>query len=154
MDTVRRRSPCAPSGRISAARGFATRSILLGAGAAASALGGVGIAQGDPVSLSTLKSLSIEDLMKIEVTSVSKTGEPLSDAAAAVYVITREDILNSGAKSLPDILRLAPNLQVAQITASTFAITARGFNGPLASKLLVLVDGRSVYTPLYTGVLL
>jgi iron complex outermembrane recepter protein len=153
MTVARGRARCAPSGRISAARGFATRSILLGAGAVAAAFGGVGIAQGDAVSMSTLKTLSIEDLMKIEVTSVSKTGEPLSDAAAAVYVITREDILNSGAKSLPDILRVAPNLQVAQITASTFAITARGFNGPLASKLLVLVDGRSVYTPLYSGVL-
>jgi iron complex outermembrane receptor protein len=144
---------CEPGGKITAARGFATRSILLGVGAVASAFGAVGVAQGDAVSMSTLQTLSIEDLLKIEITSVSKTGEPLSDAAAAVYVITREDIFNSGAKSLPDILRLAPNLQVAQITASTFAITARGFNGPLASKLLVLVDGRSVYTPLYSGVL-
>jgi iron complex outermembrane receptor protein len=102
--------------------------------------------------MNSLKTLSIEDLMNIEITSVSKTAEPLSDAAAAVYVITREEILNSGARSLPDILRLAPNLQVAQITSSTFAITARGFNGPAASKLLVLIDGRSVYTPYHSGV--
>jgi iron complex outermembrane receptor protein len=102
--------------------------------------------------MSSLKILSIEDLMNLEITSVSKTGEPLSDAAAAVYVITREEILHSGARSLPDILRLAPNLQVAQITSSTFAITARGFNGPAASKLLVLIDGRSVYTPYHSGV--
>jgi iron complex outermembrane recepter protein len=108
--------------------------------------------QGDDLSTSSLKSLSIEDLMSIEITSVSKRGEPLSDAAAAVYVITREEILNSGARSLPDILRLAPNLQVAQITSSSFAITARGFNGPAASKLLVLIDGRSVYTPYHSGV--
>jgi iron complex outermembrane receptor protein len=108
--------------------------------------------QGDTLSTSSLKSLSIEDLMNLEVTSVSKRGEPLSDAAAAVYVITREEILNSGARSLTDILRLAPNLQVAQITSSSFAITARGFNGPAASKLLVLVDGRSVYTPYHSGV--
>jgi len=108
--------------------------------------------QGDNLSTSSLKSLSIEDLMNLEVTSVSKRGEPLSDAAAAVYVITREEILNSGARSLPDILRLAPNLQVAQITSSSFAITARGFNGPAASKLLVLIDGRSVYTPYHSGV--
>ena len=103
-------------------------------------------------STSSLKTLSIEDLMNIQITSVSKRGEPLSDAAAAVYVITREDILNSGARSLIDILRLAPNLQVAQITSSSFAITARGFNGPAASKLLVLIDGRSVYTPYHSGV--
>jgi iron complex outermembrane receptor protein len=100
----------------------------------------------------SLKELSIEDLMKIEVTSVSKAAEPLSDAAAAVYVITRDDILRSGARSIPDMLRLAPNLQVAQITSSSYAITARGFNGPTASKLLVLIDGRSVYTPYHSGV--
>jgi iron complex outermembrane receptor protein len=108
--------------------------------------------QADALSTNSLKSLSIEDLMNLEVTSVSKRGEPVSDAAAAVYVITREEILNSGARSLPDILRLAPNLQVAQITANSFAITARGFNGPAASKLLVLIDGRSVYTPYHSGV--
>jgi iron complex outermembrane receptor protein len=108
--------------------------------------------QDDALSTSSLKTLSIEDLMDLQVTSVSKRGEPLSDAAAAVYVITRQEILNSGARSLPDILRLAPNLEVAQITSSSFAITARGFNGPAASKLLVLVDGRSVYTPYHSGV--
>jgi iron complex outermembrane receptor protein len=108
--------------------------------------------QGADLSTSSLKSLSIEDLMNIEITSVSKRGEPLNDAAAAIYVITREEILNSGARSLPDILRLAPNLQVAQITSSSFAVTARGFNGPAASKLLVLIDGRSVYTPYHSGV--
>jgi len=109
-------------------------------------------AQGDNLSTSSLKTLSIEDLLNLEVTSVSKRGEPLSDAAAAVFVITREEILNSGARSLPDILRLAPNLQVAQITSNSFAVTARGFNGPAASKLLVLIDGRSVYTPYHSGV--
>ena len=90
--------------------------------------------------------------MKIEVTSVSKTAEPLSDAPAAVYVITRDDILHSGARTIPDMLRLAPNLQVAQITSDSYAITARGFNGSAASKLLVLIDGRSVYTPYHSGV--
>lgn len=90
--------------------------------------------------------------MKTEVTSVSKAAEPLSDAPAAVYVITREDILRSGAQSIPDMLRLAPNLQVAQITSTGYAISARGFNGSAASKLLVLIDGRSVYTPYHSGV--
>ena len=79
-------------------------------------------------SMSSLKALSIEDLMNIEVTSVSKAAEPLNDAATSIYVITREDILNSGAQSIPDMLRLAPNLQVAQITSTSYAITARGFN--------------------------
>ena len=110
------------------------------------------VAEGNAVSTTSLKTLSIEDLMNLEITSVSKRGEPLSDAAAAIYVITREEILNSGARSLPDILRLAPNLQVAQITSNSYAITARGFNGPAASKLLVLIDGRSVYTPYHSGV--
>ena len=90
--------------------------------------------------------------MKTEVTSVSKAAEPLSDAPAAVYVITREDILRSGAQSLPDMLRLAPNLQVAQITSTGYAISARGFNGTTSSKLLVLIDGRSIYTPYHSGV--
>jgi iron complex outermembrane receptor protein len=106
----------------------------------------------DELSTNSLKSLSIEELTNLEVTSVSKVAEPLSEAAAAVYVITREDIRNSGARSLPEILRLAPNLEVAQITSSSYAITARGFNGPAASKLLVLIDGRSVYTPYHSGV--
>ncbi|HEV2702383.1 MAG TPA: TonB-dependent receptor [Steroidobacteraceae bacterium] len=103
-------------------------------------------------SISSLKNLSVDELLNVEVTSVSKTAEPLSDAASAIYVITRDEILRSGARSLPDMLRLAPNLEVAQISSSSFAISARGFNGPAASKLLVLIDGRSVYTPYHSGV--
>ena len=108
-------------------------------------------------STDSLKKLSLDELMSIEVTSVSKTAEPLSEAAAAIYVITREDILRSGATSIPEMLRLAPNLQVAQTGASSYVITARGFSGNAANqnlpnKLLVLIDGRSVYTPLYSGV--
>ena len=106
----------------------------------------------DAASVSSLKGMSIQELLNTEVTSVSKSAEPLSDAAASVYVITRDDILRSGARSIPDMLRLAPNLQVAQITSNSFAITARGFNGSAASKLLVLIDGRSVYTPYHSGV--
>ena len=103
-------------------------------------------------AVNQLKQLSIEELMNTEITSVSKSAEPVSDAAAAVFVITREDILNSGAQTLPEILRLAPNLQVAQVTSTSYAISARGFNGTAASKLLVLIDGRSVYTPYHSGV--
>ena len=106
----------------------------------------------DEASPADLSGLSIEDLTKLEVSSVSKVAEPLSDAPAAIYVITHDDIARSGATSIPEMLRLAPNLEVAQFTADTYAISARGFNGTLANKLLVLIDGRSVYTPLYGGV--
>jgi iron complex outermembrane receptor protein len=99
-----------------------------------------------------LASMSIEELSQIEVTSVSKRAQPLNNAPAAIYVITREDIRRSGAITVPEMLRLAPNLQVAQVTASRYAITARGFNGGAADKLLVLVDGRSIYTPVASGV--
>src|SRR5436309_2915813 len=101
---------------------------------------------------SELTELSLEELMNVEVTSVSRKLERLSDAAAAVYVITREDIRRSGYTSIPEILRLAPNLQVARVSASTYAISARGFNSTSANKLLVLIDGRTVYTPLFSGV--
>ena len=112
---------------------------------------------GQESSTSALKSLSVEELMNIEVTSVSKTAAPLSTAPAAIYVITHEDVIRSGATSIPEILRLAPNLQVVQISASNYTITARGFSGNSADqnfsdKLLVLIDGRSVYSPLYSGV--
>jgi len=107
----------------------------------------------DTQTAADLTGLSIEDLGNVVISSVSKTAEPLSDAPAAIYVITHEDIVRSGATSLPEILRLAPNLQVAQITADTFAISARGFNSAAADKLLVLIDGRSVYTPYFSGVL-
>ena len=95
--------------------------------------------------------------MNVEVTSASKTAEPLSEAAAAIYVITRDDIARSGAMSIPEILRLAPNLEVFQLSPSNYVVTARGFNGDsqtesFSNKLLVLIDGRSVYSPLYSGV--
>ena len=99
-----------------------------------------------------LLSLSIEDLMKIEVTTVSKRAQPLSEAPAAVTVITSEDIRRSGMTNVPDLLRMVPGLHVANIDSSTWAITARGFNGQFANKLLVMIDGRSVYTPLFSGV--
>ena len=99
-----------------------------------------------------LKDLSIEELSNIEINSVSKRDEKLSDAPTSVFVITSEDIRRSGATSLPEALRLAPNLQVARVSANEYAISARGFNGTAANKLLVLIDGRSVYSPLFSGV--
>src|SRR5256886_9467295 len=113
-----------------------------------------GVTQQPDSSLSadSLKKLSIEQLMSVEVTSVSKRPERLSQAASAIQVITQDDIRRSGAASLAEALRLAANLQVAQIDSRQWAISARGFNGTTANKLLVLIDGRTVYTPLFSGV--
>jgi iron complex outermembrane receptor protein len=99
-----------------------------------------------------LTSKSIEDLMNIEVTSVSKKEERLFQTAAAVYVITSEEIRRSGMNSIPELLRRVPGLDVARIDGSKYAISARGFNGRIANKLLVLIDGRSVYSPETSGV--
>ncbi|HTV01823.1 MAG TPA: TonB-dependent receptor [Luteitalea sp.] len=99
-----------------------------------------------------LASLSLEDLMNLDVTSVSRREQPLSQAAAAVYVVSREDIRRSGVTTLPEALRLVPGLQVARIDGNKWAISARGFNSRFANKMLVLLDGRSVYTPLFSGV--
>jgi iron complex outermembrane receptor protein len=99
-----------------------------------------------------LKTVPFEELFNLEITTVSKRTERLIDAASAIQVITSEEIRRSGATSLPEALRLASNLQVAQINSYNWAISARGFNAVTANKLLVLIDGRSVYTPLFSGV--
>src|SRR4051812_6669490 len=99
-----------------------------------------------------IMDMDLADLMKITVTSVSKRPEKLSDAAAAIYVITGEDIRRAGATSIPEALRLAPGLEVARQDSHTWAISSRGFNDEFANQLLVLIDGRSVYTPLFAGV--
>ncbi|MGZ5183438.1 MAG: TonB-dependent receptor plug domain-containing protein, partial [Ramlibacter sp.] len=99
--------------------------------------------------------LSIEELANIDVTSVSKRPERLQDAPASVFVITADDIRRAGSRSLPEALRLAPNLDVARANNSTYYISARGMNGTSnspANKLLVMIDGRSVYSPLFSGV--
>ena len=99
-----------------------------------------------------IADLSLEELGRLEVTSVSRRGEPLAAAPASIYVITAEAIRRSGVSSLPEALRLAPNLQVARIDATQYAISARGFNNAIGNKLLVLIDGRTVYTPFFSGV--
>jgi iron complex outermembrane receptor protein len=100
-----------------------------------------------------LASLSIEELAQLPVRSASKRDEPLSAAPTSLFVITGDDIVTSDAMSLPEVLRLAPNLNVQQVDASQYAVTARGFNGTeTANKLLVLIDGRTVYTPLQSQV--
>ncbi len=97
-------------------------------------------------------AMSMEDLMNLQVTSVSKHTQKVADAAAAIFVITQEDIRRSGATSIPEALRLVPGLEVARIDQNKWAIGSRGFNGRFDNKLLVLIDGRSVYTPLFSGV--
>jgi iron complex outermembrane recepter protein len=99
-----------------------------------------------------LTEQSLEDLMNIEVTSASKTEEPLSRTAAAIFVIAQDDIARSGATNIPDLLRMVPGLEVAQINGSTWAVGARGFNQQFENKLLVMVDGRSVYSQTFSGV--
>ena len=101
-----------------------------------------------------LSSLSIEELMNIEVevTSASRKSQKLSETAAAVYVITEEDIRRTGATSIPEALRLAPGMDVARIDSNKWAVSCRGFNDLFGNKMLVLVDGRSVYTSTFSGV--
>src|SRR3989454_2465054 len=101
---------------------------------------------------SDLADLSLEELANLEITSVSRRAERLADAPASVFVITGDDIRRSGATSIPEALRLAPNLEVARVDSRQYAISARGFNNTIANKLLVLIDGRTVYTPLFSGV--
>jgi iron complex outermembrane receptor protein len=125
--------------------GLALLAGLLGAGAARAQ------------SVEELQQLSVSELANLDVSSVSKAAQPLSEAPASIYVITHDDIIRSGATTLPEMLRLAPNLFVAQTSASDYVITARGFAGSSAAqsfsdKLLVLIDGRTVYTPLFSGV--
>jgi len=111
-------------------------------------------AQAQQVASADVQQLSIEQLANVEITSVSKRAEPLNQAATAIFVINQDDIQRSGGTSIPEILRLAPNLQVAQLSASSYGITARGFNQSTgtANKLLVMMDGRVVYSPLFSGV--
>lgn len=99
-----------------------------------------------------LTAYSLEDLMNVQVTSVSKREQKLSKAGAAIYVINQEDIRRSGATNIPDLLRMVPGVHVAQINAHTWAISVRGFTDKYGDKVLVMIDGRSVYTPLTSGV--
>jgi iron complex outermembrane recepter protein len=99
-----------------------------------------------------LTQVSLEDLMNVEVTSVSRKEQKLSKTGAAIFVISQEDIRRSGASTIPDLLRMVPGMDVAQIDANTYAISIRGFNDRLADKVLVMIDGRTVYTPTTSGV--
>ena len=103
-------------------------------------------------SLDALKQMSVEELMGVEITSVSRREEPLRDAAAAVAVLTRDTLRRSGTETIPDALRMVPGIHVGQQTASSWAVGGRGFSSVTSEKLLVLSDTRSIYTPLFSGV--
>jgi len=122
------------------------------AACAAALLAAPGAMAAVPAQPDDIAELSLEELANIKVTSVSRRAESLSDAAASIFVITGNDIRRSGAQSLPEALRLAPNLQVARVDARNYAVTARGYASPFENKLLVLIDGRTVYSPLFSGV--
>jgi iron complex outermembrane receptor protein len=104
-------------------------------------------------SVAALKQMSVEELMGVEITSVSRREETLRDAAAAVAVVTPETLRRSGAETIPDALRMVPGMHVGQQTASSWAVSGRGFSSVTSEKLLVLSDTRSIYTPLFSGVL-
>ncbi len=112
--------------------------------------------QADPQTIpkadEPLKQLSLADLGNVEVTTASKEPEAVWKTPAAVFVITQEDIRRSGARNIPEVLRLAPGVEVAQVDSDHWSVGIRGFGAVIASKLLVLIDGRSVYTPLFAGV--
>ncbi len=131
------------------ARPIRRRGHALGALLAASILTAVRASGQIP---SDLTKLSLEELFAMEVTSVSRKPEMLSRTAAALHVVTEEDIRRSGALSIPEALCGIPGVEVARVDSRQYAITARGFNGTVANKLLVLLDGRSLYTPLFSGV--
>ncbi len=99
------------------------------------------------------QDLSLEELLRVDVTTASRKAQAVQDVAAAVFVITRDDIERSGSTSIPEVLRMAPGVEVARLSSGRWAVSARGFNGRFANKLLVLMDGRSIYSPLFSGVL-
>lgn len=114
--------------------------------------GVVGAADAGSASTNSLADLSLEALVNLKVTSVSKKEEKLKDAAAAIFVLSNDDLRRSGATTVADALRLVPGLQVAAIDSGNWAVSARGFNSQFANKLLVMIDGRTVYLPLFSGV--
>lgn len=125
-----------------------TRTLLL---AQALLLHGVSSALASSETLNQYLDMDLAQLMQVTITSVAKKPQALADTAAAVFVITQEDIRRSGVTSIPQALAMAPGLQVSRMSASKWSIAARGFGGYTSNKLLVLMDGRSLYTPAYSG---
>src|SRR3569833_240343 len=104
-------------------------------------------------SIRDLSSLNLEQLTRIEVSTASRREQTLFGTPAAVYVITHEELMRSGATSVPEALRMVPGIEVAQIDANKWAVSARGFNSRFANKMLIMIDGRSIYNPVYSGTL-
>ena len=102
--------------------------------------------------LDEMLDMSLEDLVKVEVFSAAKKEQDLFEVSAAISIITREDIRRSGKTTIPEVLRLVPGVQVGRIDANKWGVTIRGFNDRFSNKLLVLIDGRSLYSPLFAGV--
>ncbi|MGZ5052225.1 MAG: TonB-dependent receptor plug domain-containing protein [Methylobacter sp.] len=112
---------------------------------------GLGMSDAQAAPTAEVAELGLEELMDVKIYSAEKKEQALSNTAAAAFVITQEDIRRSGATSIPDALRMAPGVQVAQIDANSWAISIRGYNDQFSNKLLVLMDGRTVYSPLFAG---
>ena len=127
--------------------------LAVRAGVIALSLGVAASSLAQPPAPRDLTQFSLEDLMNVEVTSVSKKEQKLAKTGAAIFVITQEDIRRSGATNIPDLLRMVPGVDVARVDHSHWAVTIRGFNDVYANKVLVLIDGRSVYHPIYSGVI-
>lgn len=144
--TVRQYTPCPTA---LGGTGLNNRAVTCTAVLAAAVTGAAASAR---AQRGDLFDLSIEELGQLRVTSVSRRPEPVNDAPAAIHVITADDIRRAGVTSVPEALRLAPGVEVARNGAHSWTIAIRGFNRDLSNKLLVLVDGRSVYSPLYAGV--
>jgi iron complex outermembrane recepter protein len=112
----------------------------------------LGLTPGAALPADEFLDLDLREMLDLEITTASRKPQSVSEAAAAVYVLTADDIRRSPARTLPDLLRTVPGLQVASITSSSWAVSARGLNGRFSNKLLVLIDGRSVYSPTFSGV--
>ena len=125
--------------------------LLLGGTSAATPPGAQAATDPAPPPRRDLTELSLDELAALEVTTVARQPEMRSRAAAAVFVITQQDIRRSGATTLAEALRLAPGIQVSRINGNQWAIGTRGFASRLSRSMLVLIDGRSVYTPLFAG---
>ncbi|MCU0892756.1 MAG: Plug domain-containing protein [Rhodospirillales bacterium] len=148
-----RKPPDVPDRAARLTRGAWPRVLLIVGGLSAGTLPTPATA--DAVPAGSFSELSLEQLMEVDVVEVSSVGRqtrPLTETAAAAFVISSDDIRRSGATNIPEALRLAPGVEVARVDANKWAVSIRGFNGRFADKLLVMIDGMSVYTPFFCNV--
>lgn len=147
-----KRTPWGAKGKIATALGWGLFAIVGHAISEWSIAQAADIIQPTGEGRQDLTELELEQLLAMEVTSVSRRAQPLSQTAASVFVVSQEDIRRSGANSIPEVLRMVPGLHVARIDSQKYSITSRGYSGRFADDLLVLIDGRTVYSPLVAGV--